>query len=327
VRGPITVSTLREADRFAAAGWRDITYAVGFTPNKAGHARRLIEQGVDLTVIVDSVAAAQALVQTVGARPAPRPLRVLIEIDTDGQRAGLAAQDPALLAVAEVLADPAATPGLCLDGVLTHCGGSYHCHGGAALEAMAEQERAGAVAAAERLRAAGHAVPVVSVGSTPTALFARALPGVTEVRAGVYVFMDLMMAALGVCQPEEIALSVLTSIVGRREDKGWVLVDAGWMALSRDPGLSGEFANTGLGLVCDEKGRLLPDYLVIGANQEHGIVAHRSGDPAHALELPIGSQLRILPNHACATAAQHEVYQVLDEAGRPGPRWPRFGGW
>ncbi|MFM2065878.1 MAG: hypothetical protein RLZZ584_787 [Pseudomonadota bacterium] len=324
---PITVSTLREADQFAAAGWRDITYAVGITPNKFGHARRLLDQGVRLGVIVDSLDGARALAAAFAAGPGARALQVHIEIDTDGQRAGLRPDSAALPDVAAALHAPGRPAGLQLAGVLTHCGGAYHCHGEAALRAMAEQERAGAVHAAERLRAAGHAAPVVSVGSTPTALFAQALPGVTEVRAGVYVFMDLVMAALGVCTPDEIAVSVLTSVVGRRADRGWTLVDAGWMALSRDRGAAGEFVDQGLGLVCDAAGRVLDDYIVVAANQEHGIVAHRSGDAARALDLPVGSLLRILPNHACATAAQHEAYQVLGEGGAVRARWPRFGGW
>jgi D-serine deaminase-like pyridoxal phosphate-dependent protein len=328
--GPITVSTLREADQFAAAGWRDISYAVGITANKFDHVRRLLAQGVQLGVIVDSVDGARGLADAFGpdtlagaARSPAGRLRVHIEIDTDGQRAGLAPDAAALLDVAATLQAGGVAPA----GVLTHCGGAYHCHGDLALRAMAEQERAGAVHAAERLRRAGHAAPLVSVGSTPTALFAQALPGVTEVRAGVYVFMDLVMAALGVCTPQDIAVSVLTAVVGRRADRGWTLVDAGWMALSRDRGAAGEFVDQGLGLVCDAAGRVLDDYIVVAANQEHGIVAHRSGDPARALDLPVGALLRILPNHACATAAQHEAYQVLGAPQTVTARWPRFGGW
>jgi D-serine deaminase-like pyridoxal phosphate-dependent protein len=320
-RGPITVSTLREADEFAAAGYRDIRYAVGITANKFAHVQRLLAQGVRLSVIVDSVDAARALAVAPG--DLSEPLQVLIEVDTDGQRAGLRPDDPVLLQVAEALH----APGVVLAGVLTHCGGAYHCHGDAALRAMAEQERAGAVAAAERLREAGHAAPEVSVGSTPTALFAKQLAGVTEVRAGVYVFMDLMMAALGVCRAEDIAVSVLTSVVGHRRDQGWTLVDAGWMALSRDRGLAGEFADQGLGLVCDVQGRVLGDYIVSAANQEHGIVTHRSGDPARLLDLPVGSLLRVLPNHACATAAQHGAYQLLSADGAVQALWSRFSGW
>ena len=90
---------------------------------------------------------------------------------------------------------------------MTHAGGSYSCTSVAAIEAMAEQERSLAVQGAERLRQAGYPVGIVSIGSTPTALFATSLEGVTEVRAGVYTFQDLGRAGLGVCKHGEIAIS------------------------------------------------------------------------------------------------------------------------
>src|SRR3546814_18272413 len=101
---------------------------------------------------------------------------------------------------------------------------------------MAGQGRAGAGRGAQRRRAAGFAAPVVSVGSTPTAHFARSLEGVTEVRAGVYVFFDLVMNGLGVCQQSDIALSVLCTVIGHQKEKGWIITDGGWMAMSRERG-------------------------------------------------------------------------------------------
>ena len=263
--GAITVSTLREADEFAAAGFTDITYAVGISANKLAHVARLLAGGVELKVILDSLDAARAVVAAADGFAAP--LGVLIEIDTDGHRAGIAPGDAAQLrAVAAALQHPKVQ----LRGVLTHLGASYEARSPAALQAAAEQERAGAVLAAGHLRAAGHAAPVVSVGSTPTALFAQALPGVTELRAGVYVFQDLVMAGLGVCAPQDIAASVLTSVIGHQRAKGWTLVDAGWMALSRDRGTAVLPVDQGYGLVCDAQGRVMDDYIVSAVNQEHG---------------------------------------------------------
>jgi D-serine deaminase-like pyridoxal phosphate-dependent protein len=320
--GPVTVSTLKEADECAAAGFRDITYAVGITANKIPHARRLLAQGVRLSVLLDSVAAARALVDAMAGH-AGEPLSVLIEIDTDGHRSGLAPDAPELLAVAQALV----APGVRLAGVLTHAGESYHCRDQASLVAMAERERAGAVHAAQRLRAAGHGAPVVSVGSTPTALSAQALPGVTELRAGVYVFFDLVMAGVGVCSADDIALSVLTSVIGHQPARGWTLCDAGWMALSRDRGTAAQPVDQAYGLVCDAQGRVLTDYLVSAVSQEHGTITHRSGDPARWLDVPVGTMLRVLPNHACATGAQHPHYQVLGDAGALVGQWARFSGW
>jgi D-serine deaminase-like pyridoxal phosphate-dependent protein len=211
--------------------------------------------------------------------------------------------------------------------VLTHAGSSYDCRGAERLRAMAEQERAAIVLAADRVRAAGHGCPVVSVGSTPTALAADNLRGVTELRAGVFVFFDLVMAGLGVCAIDDIALSVLATVIGHQREKGWTLLDAGWMAMSRDRGTASQELDQGYGLVCDVDGRPLEDCILVGANQEHGIMARRPGSSAGDLFLPVGTQLRILPNHACSTAAQYPEYQVVGPEREVRATWPRFSGW
>jgi D-serine deaminase-like pyridoxal phosphate-dependent protein len=188
------------------------------------------------------------------------------------------------------------------------------------------------VRAAERLRAAALPCPVVSVGSTPTALSAEHLQGVTEVRAGVYVFHDLVMHGVGVCALDEIALSVLATVIGHQQEKGWVLVDAGWMAMSRDRGTQAQAVDQGYGLVCSEDGKPVAGLIMSSANQEHGILSWReglaSGPVGATLEqrFPVGTRLRVLPNHACATAAQFPHYEVLRADGGT-TRWPRFYGW
>jgi D-serine deaminase-like pyridoxal phosphate-dependent protein len=214
-----------------------------------------------------------------------------------------------------------------LGGVMTHAGSSYDLDTPAALEAMAEQERAACVRAAERLRAAGLPCAEVSIGSTPTALAARGLHGVTEVRAGVYVFFDLVMHNVGVCRMEDIALSVLTTVIGHQAENGWAIVDAGWMAMSRDRGTQKQKRDFAFGQVCAVDGTVLPGYFMSGANQEHGIVSREGkADPAIAARFPVGTMLRILPNHACATGAQFPEYCVLTGSSAP-EVWKRFYGW
>lgn len=317
----ITVSTLKEADEFFAAGFDDILYAVGIVPNKLNHALNLRRRGCSLKLIVDSHAAAQAVVDA--GRAQDHRFDVLVEIDVDGQRAGVLPDSTELIDIGRLLHEAGA-----LAGVMTHGGGSYAMRGHDALVAFAEQERSRCVQAADRLRAAGLPCPIVSVGSTPTALFARSAAGLTEIRAGVYVFNDLVMAGLGVCRDDDIALSVLTTVIGHQPAKGWVVVDAGWMALSRDRGTQGQPVDQGYGLVCAEDGRAMDDWTVSAANQEHGIVTRRDGAaPADLVQqFPVGSRLRVLPNHACATAAQFGQYHVLDSHGAVSI-WPRFSGW
>jgi len=184
------------------------------------------------------------------------------------------------------------------------------------------------VAAAGLLRRHGHPAPVVSVGSTPTAHFARGLDGASEVRAGVFMFFDLVMCGIGVCAPDDIALSVLATVIGRRPEKGWILIDAGWMALSRDRGTARHPVDQGYGLVCDVDGFVHPDLIVVDASQEHGVVAVRPGKGARMPDLAIGERVRILPNHACATGAQHDSYSVVRSSSREiVATWPRMRGW
>lgn len=307
----ITVSTLREAETFFDAGFTDILYAVGIVPGKLAQARALRARGCNLTLLVDSIEAADAL----GAGDA-----VLVEIDSDGHRAGMQPRGEALLQVADRIRARGAT----LRGVMTHAGESYACSTRAALEAIAERERAEAVLSAQRLRAAGHEAPVVSVGSTPTALAARNLDGVTEVRAGVYVFQDLVMANVGVARPQDLALSVLASVIGHRADRGWTFIDAGWMAVSRDRGTAKQARDYGYGWVCDIDGKPIEGLAFNDTNQEHGILSYQGTGAAPHLTL--GSKVRIFPNHACATASQFDEYRVLREDGRV-ETWPRFRGW
>jgi D-serine deaminase-like pyridoxal phosphate-dependent protein len=316
----ITVSTLKEAEQFFQAGFEDILYAVSLAPQKVAPALDLRRRGCQLQVVVDSMAAARALTEQAQGEPVP----VLIEVDVDGHRGGVAPGSALLLDIGRHLHEK----GLTLMGVMAHAGSSYDQRTPAQLLEIAEQERAQAVRAAERLRGAGLPCPVVSIGSTPTALSAEQLTGVTEVRAGVYVFFDLVMAGVGVCSDEDIALSVLTTVIGHQVERGWVLVDAGWMAMSRDRGTQAQPVDQGYGLVCGLDGRLLDGWLMHAANQEHGIIGRRDGQAPDDLEqrFAVGSKLRVLPNHACATGAQHADYAWVDGADVRA-RWPRFGGW
>lgn len=320
-RGPITVSTIKEAEYFAEAGFTDMTYAVGLAPDKIARVQALVERGIDVKVLIDTVEQARALAD---AAPSGNMPGVLIEIDCDGHRGGVVPCDPLLLDVAGILR----AGGVDLRGVLTHAGESYNCRNGVGVAEAAEEERAAAVEAAGLLRRHGHAAPVVSVGSTPTAHFARDLSGVTEVRAGVFVFFDLVMSGIGVCAPDDIALSVLATVIGHRPEKGWILIDAGWMALSRDRGTARHPVDQGYGVVCDIDGAILPGLIVADASQEHGIITVRPGSAAALPDLAVGTRVRILPNHACATGAQHDGYRVVHSGRREiVADWPRMRGW
>jgi D-serine deaminase-like pyridoxal phosphate-dependent protein len=136
------------------------------------------------------------------------------------------------------------------------------------------------------------------------------------------------MAGIGICEINDIAISVLATVIGHQREKGWILIDAGWMAMSQDRGTSKQDINQGYGVVCDSSGEPFHDLILADANQEHGIVTLRPGSRSVLPDLAIGDRVRILPNHACATGAQHRSYQVVHgKSDIVTDEWLRLGGW
>ncbi|MEE8504626.1 MAG: hypothetical protein V3S40_00220, partial [Kiloniellales bacterium] len=174
--------------------------------------------------------------------------------------------------------------------------------------------------------------PVVSVGSTPTAVHARSLDGVTEMRPGVYVFNDVFQAEIESCAMSDIAVTVLATVTGQQRARGEILIDAGGLALSKDRSTAVAPRDVGYGLVVDAAGGdSLPALQVARVSQEHGVVAAMGGGDLPFEALAPGARVRVLPNHACFTAAAYEFYYVVD--GGPGAgdevvaEWPRVNGW
>ncbi len=315
---PATVSTLAEAEAFADAGYTDLLYAVGISTNKLDRVRALLERGVQLHILLDSLTQAEAVLAY--GRQHDVVFSIFIEIDCDDHRGGLPPTSPLIGHIAQRLH----RNGMTITGVMSHSGGSYSAKTTAEIVQAAEQECVAIRQAVAQIRQFGIACPILSVGSTPTAHFAEDLSQITEVRAGVYTTFDLVMYNLGVCALNDIAMSVVTTVIGHNAEKNWVLVDAGWMALSRDRGTASQHEDFGYGLVCDESGVPLQHVYVTKVNQEHGVIA--LPDNHTVKEFPIGTQLRVLPNHACATAAMHQHYVVLTATGER-EVWPRILGW
>jgi D-serine deaminase-like pyridoxal phosphate-dependent protein len=311
-KGPITVSTLAEARHFAAHGFRDQLYAVGIVPAKLPAVAALNAAGAAVRVVTDDLAVARAIAAFEG------PVTALIELDVGEGRAGVTATDPALIAIATALGPRFA-------GLMSHSGHSYAGRSDARMAELAAEERAALLAAVARLAAAGLAPGIISAGASPTAMHGADFSGITELRAGVYMFGDLLQAQLGVHPLEDVAVSVLTSVIGRYPGRGAVLVDAGALALSKDRSTEAAPRDWGFGRVLDRDGRAsLGDALVTRVHQEHGEVRAPGG--LDLARLPVGTRLRIVPNHSCLTAAAHSHYQVLED-GALVANWARVNGW
>ena len=316
----ITVSTLKEAEYFLQNDIPDIVYAVCIDPSKLDHAADLARHGADLKIITDNVEVARAIASHGGK------FRVLIEIDCGEHRSGIVPDHPGVLEIADLLA---ASDNAALAGVMTHAGHSYGCRSIDEIKQIARDERDAVTRAASRLTDAGHACKIVSVGSTPTATFGEIFDGLTEARPGVFVFYDLFQAGLGVCTLDDVALSVLASVISQNPDHNQILIDAGGLALSKDRSTAALDSDLGYGLVCDGDTGLPikgPDgpIIVSGVHQEHGQIT--LSDSESLKKFPVGTRLRILPNHACMTAAAYDSYNVVDGENVIA-NWKRCNGW
>ncbi|MEO0421372.1 MAG: alanine racemase, partial [Pseudomonadota bacterium] len=288
--GPIAVSTLREAEYLFDADAHDILHALPLSRAKLPRARALAARGARLSVLVDTPQALRQLIESAPTSEHEGPLRVLFEIDSDGYRGGLSPDADALLECASLLRDaPAAS--VRLGGVYGYAGRTYAARDAAEGTRIVEQCRLATVRAAERLRSAGHTVESVCLGGSPVAVFAEHLAGVDELCAGVWMFNDLFQHGLGVCAIEDIAVSVLATVVSANTSTNTVFIDAGALALSQDRSTEKQTRDTAYGLLADAAtGRLLPDYRVAAVSQEHG---HVKG-PDVVARLPVGTQVRVL---------------------------------
>ncbi len=320
--GGITVSTLHEAEYFLSGGYTDILYAVSIVPQKLQQVKNLQEKGAKITLLLDNLKTAQDVSKEGMALDTVFPC--LVEIDCDGKRAGLTPDAPELISIARSLHEQAGTH---FEGLMSHSGGTYSCDSTEAIQEMAEAERKAVVQAGNRIKSEGLPCSTLSIGSTPAAYFSNNFDGITELRAGVYVFQDMVMEALQVCESSDISISVLATVISHKKDKNRVLIDAGSLALSADPGKKNNLGNTHFGLVCAlEDSKPYSNLWITSTNQEHGLISldHTS---LSFEDFPIGSQIRILPNHACITAAAYPGYHVIEEGGEISAYWERCNGW
>lgn len=297
----LTVATLAEAEAFIAAGITDLTWAFPIDATHIPHARRLGARAT-LRVVTDDLATARAL--------AGSGLHVWLKVDCGYHRAGV---DPASPYALDVARELAREDGLVFDGLLSHSGHAYQTASRPEAARVAESERETMVRCAQRLRVAGLVVRGISVGSTPAMVAAEDLTGVTEARPGNYIFYDRTMVLIGACEPDDVGVTVLASVVSHQPGGDHFVMDAGALALSKDTGPAHLRLAPAFGAV-----RGHPALTVASLSQEHGVV--RGPADALAEQFPVGARIEIVPNHSCLTVAHFDEYHVMRD-GRIIDRW------
>ncbi len=293
----LTVGTIGEAEVLVDAGFDDIfiAYPLWASAPKAERLGSLLDR-VPLRVGVDSSEGAARLAAAVRGRR--HPLAVLVEIDSGERRTGVAPAEAAEVASAT------RRHGLEVLGIYTHGGHAYADP--SAVDGAASDEIALLGTARDALRSAGFDAPVVSAGSTPTAIRSAAGP-VSEERPGTYVFNDRQQVGLRGAPPDGVALVVAATVVSTAIP-GQVVIDAGGKTLAKDRPAWAE----GFGYL-----PAYPDATIVRTYDYHGVVAVPDGSRRPRL----GETVAIVPNHVCPVVNLADSFLVV-RSGRMVDRWP-----
>ncbi|HEY1271052.1 MAG TPA: alanine racemase [Terriglobales bacterium] len=281
----IVCAKVSEAEPFAAAGIQDICIAYPvFGEAKWRRAAELAKGIAKLTVNCDSDEAARGLSRA--AIEAKVTINLQIDIDSGLHRGGIARDDVAgVQRLAEVIR---ALPGLRLDGLTTYRSAKFP--GAPGPRDAGRGEGSLLIEIASRLRSAGVEVPEITAGSTPTGRWVAEVAGITEVRAGNYVFYDLMQLNQEIATEGQLALSVLCTVVSR-DESGHATIDGGSKTFSGDAGgvRSGQTAQPFIARAVDRQ------VFVERLNEEHGMARTEE-------QVKLGEKIRFFPYHACTCA-------------------------
>jgi len=297
----ITVAKLAEAEVFAQAGCNDIFIAYPLIgPQKWTRAAKLAT-ACTLIVGVDSQVGAEGLSRAAAQQGCT--LLVRVEVDTGLNRSGVSFDG-----VAALCESVKNLPGLELDGLFTFRSIFFAGAKGRTAAELGCEEGQCMVDLTQRLQRSGIEIRQLSVGSTPTAQHAATVEGISEVRPGTYVFGDIMMAHAGVMAYDDIALSILCTVVSRPAPNR-ATVDGGSKTFSGDiyPSLLGlkGYARSVNG-----------DAYVTSLSEEHGVVHLNQQDSGN-----IGDKMAFYPLHVCTTVNLSDELVGLRK-GRVEKIWP-----
>ncbi|XP_028409039.1 uncharacterized protein LOC114531621 isoform X2 [Dendronephthya gigantea] len=315
-RRRIVVSTLAEAWFFFENGFDDITYAYPLSSDKLPRCAELLNKLELFHITVDNMKIIDALGDYVLPNPSKK-WSVLLMVDCGNKRDGVPYNSDEALKMVEKISSLTNAE---FSGIYTHYGASYQCRGADEIKSVSSVAWGKLIDFAKRIREKGIECKDVGIGATPTCSQPpeqKHIEGITEFHPGNYVFNDVSQVNIGSCKETDIAGKVLTRVISHYPDTGHMLIDCGWLALTLDS--LGKLP-TGY---CVFEGE--PNLKLLTMTQELGKVVALDGKLDFS-KYPIGSTLKILPNHACATAAMHPVYYVHD-GERVTDEWRPVRGW
>lgn len=280
----IICAKVSEAEPFAAAGINDICIAYPVLgTQKWSRITELAARGVRMTVNCDN----ELAVRQASAAATAAGVSLHLQVDTDSgmHRGGIPIGD--VDAVERLARFITAQPGLEFDGLTTHR--SYFFEGKRSREEEGHTEGQMLVELAEKLRARGVEVQEVTAGGTFTGKYVAEVPGVTESRAGTYVFYDLMHLNEQSASENQLALTALCRVISLFGERG-VTIDGGSKTFSGDRGVvgSGNAQGPPSAMTVSTDHRVSIDRLT----EEHGMGAAED-------TVALDEKLRFYPFHAC----------------------------
>ncbi len=291
----ITCAKLGEAEIMAASGINNILVAYPLIgESKLQRYAALYKRSAGLITIVNSLAGAKALSDT--ALFNNDVYDVLIEIDGGTSRGGIAPGFPALRFADSV----SGLHGLHIRGLMYYPGANYSEHDDAGIAAAAERERSDVTGTARLLASHGYDMSVLSGGNSVSSKVPQLLKGLTEIRAGDYIFNDCQQLYFDRVTEDRCALKVLSTVVCMTGPRNAIL-DVGTKILSSDVFHGTDF---GYGRICGH-----PEIKITNLNEEHAFI-----ESPDLLPFGVGDKVLIIPNHACVVPnLAGEMYKIRND--------------
>jgi len=226
----VCAATVDEAEVMADAGISGVLLTSPIADR--GKVARMVElkrRGRDILLAVSHSFEVELL--DAEAQAADVTLDVLLDLDVGDRRMGIEPGIPAEALIERI--------GRCrtlnLIGVQAYSGAASHVVGHQERRAFSTTALEHAVETFDQLERRGFDPRILSVGSTGTFDIDVAIPGVTELQCGSYLFIDDDYRAIGGARPYDAfapSLSVLATVVNERDDLA--VLDAGIKAFATD---------------------------------------------------------------------------------------------
>lgn len=302
----IAVSSVRMAQQFESAGWRDIMLAIPLNPRELSAINQLAGN-CSLTLTIESGEALDTI------RRLSQDVSLMIEIDAGYGRTGIDWQQQRL--ISDLANQALQLPQVRQVGLLLHAGNSYQASGENAIQQVHEESLQRLAEVKAHIAEPAQSQLLVSAGDTPTCSRMQSFPGVDEIRPGNYVFYDLQQQHIGACDWDDIALTLACPVIARYPERNEVVVHAGAVHLSKDYLLSTERYEGrpcyGQVMQMSEHGwhgKPVEGAFVHGLSQEHGKIRM---PPALIEQTRLGDLLVIAPAHSCLTMAAMHDFMVI----------------